>query len=256
MERESQSGIQSQNRGTSSEIWQTITLRAASWWAWACNNLHPSLLLVIKAVFWSVVFSGLLVCVLVSGSLFVVIYGIFIAPYMFVLFWLVDAVPLRHSTQPEPEQPTFYVEMVQILFVLASVLLYYTLYTLLSLAQKLFPEQIEKLSLENMNELPLLLRIVSGFAFYIVFSVLGAVFTVSLIAVVIFVAYLPYNAFLICDSLGRHVPWYVILGAFVTVVLSIVAVVGYCSDQRSVSVVGPRPARTVDGDELVQMVDV
>ncbi|BFI22789.1 hypothetical protein MPTK1_8g15895 [Marchantia polymorpha subsp. ruderalis] len=254
MERESQSGIQSQNRGTSSEIWQTITLRAASWWAWARNNLHPSLLLVIKAVFWSVVISGFLVCVLALGSIIIVIYGIFMAPYMFVLFWLVDAVPLVHSTQPE--HPTFYVEMVQILFVLASVLLYYILYTLLSLAQKLFPEQIEKLSPGNMNELPLLLRIVSGFAFYIVFSVLGAVFTVSLIAVVIFVAYLPYNAFLICDSLGRHVPWYVILGAFVTVVLSIVAVAGYCSDQRSVSVVGPRPARTVDGDELVQMVDV
>ncbi|OAE26843.1 hypothetical protein AXG93_2465s1010 [Marchantia polymorpha subsp. ruderalis] len=115
------------------------------------------------------------------------------APCVFVLFWLVDAVPLVQSTQLEPEQPTL---------------------------------------------------------------VLVAVFLYALIAVVMFVAYVPYNASLICDSLGRNVPWYVILGAFVTAVLSVVAVVGYCSDQRGVAGVGPKPARTVDGDELGQMVDV
>ncbi|BBN07982.1 hypothetical protein MPTK1_4g07830 [Marchantia polymorpha subsp. ruderalis] len=98
--------------------------------------------------------------------------------------------------------------------------------------------------------------LVSGFALYIVCRVLVAVFLYALIAVVMFVAYVPYNASLICDSLGRNVPWYVILGAFVTAVLSVVAVVGYCSDQRGVAGVGPKPARTVDGDELGQMVDV
>ncbi|BBN20039.1 hypothetical protein MPTK1_8g15890 [Marchantia polymorpha subsp. ruderalis] len=202
MERESQSGIQSQNRGTSSEFWQTINLRAASWWAWARNNLHPSLLLVFKAVFWSGVISRFLVRCLASASLFAVIQGIFAAPCVFVLIWLIDAVPLVHTTQPEPEQPTFQAEMVLILIVLANVVLYYILYTLLSLAQKRFPERF---SLEYIFELPLPLKIVSGFALYIVCSVLMAVFIVALMAVGMFVVYLPYNARLICDSLGRYV---------------------------------------------------
>lgn len=82
---------------------------------------------------------------LASASLFAVIQGIFAAPCVFVLIWLIDAVPLVHTTQPEPEQPTFHAEMVLILIVLVNVVLYYILYTLLSLAQKRFPE---KFSLE------------------------------------------------------------------------------------------------------------
>ncbi|OAE29858.1 hypothetical protein AXG93_1469s1020 [Marchantia polymorpha subsp. ruderalis] len=89
---------------------------------------------------------------------------------------------------------------------------------------------------------------VSGFALDIVCSVLMAVFLYALISVLMFVAYVPYNAGLICDTLGCYVPWYVILGAFLTAVLSVVAVVGYCSDQRGVAGVGPKPATTVDGE--------
>ncbi|KAG6542685.1 hypothetical protein Mapa_015920 [Marchantia paleacea] len=208
METVSPSEIRCQNRRIWLEYWQTITLRAQSCWAWASNNLHPSLLVVLKALYWCLVISSFFVCFLAVSSLLIISYGAFMAPYLYVVLWLTEAVPIAHSTEPKPEQSTFYTEMVQILFVLASIFLFYILYMLHSLALTLFPKHMEKLSPENINNLPLLFKIVVGFTFYIGISVLAAVFTVAATAVMIFLAYLPYNSILLCDILGRYVPWY------------------------------------------------